>query len=277
MPSAALKSLCAGAREPERVRQIFANEGLVIIRQALPSTVCGPTADYLAAALEQISDLLAAYGIAPDAPDRGGQVERLLVSRGAEIPAEDRHVLRGHFPLSVRLGEELWRIPLHLADHPFLYDILGAKRLFMHMPPTARFVLPGNIEAAVPAHQDISYNKHLGAFCVVWAPLVDIDGACAGMAAYPRSHGCGELLNGASAASPDNWLPGIDTAKLERVELQPLAPGDVVVMSHETVHESMPNRSGRTRLSIDFRFFSDSSRSSKHFLDLAQRRVVAPA
>jgi len=276
MPSASLQSLCAGARDPARVRQIFADEGLVIIRQALPSTVCGPTAGYLVAALERISDLLAAYGIAPDAPDRGRQVERLLLSRGAEMPAEDRHLLRGHFPLSVRLGEELWRIPLHLADHPFLYDVLGAKRLFMHMPPTARFVLPGNVEAAVPAHQDISYNKHLGAFCVVWVPLVDIDGACGGMAGYPRSHGRGDLLKGVSAAA-DGWLPGIDTSKLERVELQPLAPGDVVVMSNETVHESIPNRSRRTRLSIDFRFFGGNSRSSKHFLDLAQRRVVAPA
>ena len=276
MPKASFQSLCADAQDPARVRQIFADEGLVIITQALPPSVCAPTVDYLAAALEQVSDLLAAYGIAPDAPDRGRQVERLLVSRGTEMPAADRHVLRGHFPLSVRLGEELWRIPLHLADHPFLYDILGAERLFMHMPPTARFVLPGNVEAAVPAHQDVSYNKHLGAFCVVWVPLVDIDGACGGMAAYPRSHGRGELLKGASAAA-DNWLPGIDTSQLQRVELQPLTPGDVVVMSNETVHESMPNRSGRTRLSIDFRFFGDNSRSSKHFLDLAQRRVVAPA
>ena len=277
MPSASFKSLCADAQDPARVKQIFAGEGLVIIRQALPPTVCGPTADYLVAALEQISDLLAAYGIAPDAPDRGKEVERLLLSRGAEMPAEDRHVLRGHFPLSVRLGEELWRIPLHLAEHPFLYDILAAERLFMHMPPTARFVLPGNVEAAVPAHQDISYNRHLGAFCVVWVPLVDIDEACAGMAAYPRTHGRGDLLKGASAAVAGGWIPGIETSTFERVELQPLAPGDVVVMSNETVHESMPNRSGRTRLSIDFRFFGDNSRSSKHFLDLAQRRVVAPA
>src|SRR5262249_62220932 len=104
----------------------------------------------------------------------------------------------------------------------------------------------------------------------------DIDGRCGGMAAYPRSHGRGELLKGASTAGADNWLPGVDTSELERVELHPLGPGDVVVMSNETVHESMPNRSGRTRLSIDFRFFGDNSRSSKHFLDLAQRRGVAP-
>jgi ectoine hydroxylase-related dioxygenase (phytanoyl-CoA dioxygenase family) len=192
------------------------------------------------------------------------------------VAAEDRQVLRGHFPLSVRLGEALWRVPLHLADQPFLYDFLATRRLFMHMPPTARFVLAGNVEAAVPPHQDITYNKHLGSFCVVWVPLVEIDRSCGGMAVFPRTQGLGELFAGEPVAPADGWIPAIDTSKMERVELQPLTPGDVVVMGNETVHESMPNRSGRTRLSIDFRFFGENSRSSKHYLDLAQRRVVAP-
>jgi ectoine hydroxylase-related dioxygenase (phytanoyl-CoA dioxygenase family) len=96
------------------------------------------------------------------------------------------------------------------------------------------------------------------------------------MAVFPRTQGGGELFRGATVAPSDGWIPAIDTAGLERVELQPLAPGDVVVMGEETVHESMANRSSRIRLSIDFRFFGDGSRSSKHYLDLAQRRVVAP-
>jgi ectoine hydroxylase-related dioxygenase (phytanoyl-CoA dioxygenase family) len=193
------------------------------------------------------------------------------------MPAEDRHVLLGHFPLPVRLGEALWQIPLKLAERPFLYDCLGATKLFVHMPPTARFVLPGNTTAAVPAHQDITYNKHLGPFCVVWAPLVEIDRACGGMAVYPRTQGRGELFAGNAVAPADGWMPAIDVGGLARVELEPLAPGDVVVMGNETVHESMPNRSARTRLSVDFRFFGDNSGSSKHYLDLAERRVVAPA
>ena len=97
------------------------------------------------------------------------------------------------------------------------------------------------------------------------------------MAVYPRTQGRGELFTGATVAPTDGWIPGIDVARFERVVLEPLAPGDVVVMGNETVHESMPNKSGRTRLSIDFRFFGDNSQSSKHYLDLAQRRVIAPA
>jgi len=259
---------------PARVRKVFEDEGIVVLKGVLPAAVCRATHDFLAAALDGMAGLFARYDVATDAPDCGKKVAQLLASPA--VPPEDRHVLLGHFPLSVRLNEALWQIPLALAEQPFLYQLLGVRKLFVHMPPTARFVLPGNEKAAVPAHQDVSYNKHLGTFCVVWVPLVAIDHACGGMAVYPRTQGRGELFTGDKVAPADGWIPGIDVADLARVELFPLAPGDVVVMGNETVHESMPNRSQRTRLSVDFRFFGDNSRSSKHYLDLAARRVVAP-
>jgi hypothetical protein len=266
----------AASEGPARARDVFQHEGIVVLKQALPAAVCRATYDFLAAALADMTDLFARYGIAIDAPDCGKQVAGLLAASAA-VPPEDRHVLLGHFPLSVRLDEALWRIPLALAEQPFLYELLSARKLFVHMPPTARFVLPGNEKAAVPAHQDVSYNKHLGPFCVVWVPLVEIDHACGGMAVYPRTQGRGELFAGDKVAPTEGWIPSIDVAGLARVELCPFAPGDVVVMGNETVHESMPNRSARTRLSVDFRFFGDASRSSKHYLDLAERRVVVPA
>jgi hypothetical protein len=272
----AIDRLAAGAGAHARAQEIFAAEGIVVLEQVLPAAVWRATHDYLAAALAATADLFGRYGIALDAPDCGEQAERLIAS-GARVPAEDRHVLLGHFPLPVRLGEALWQIPLSLAEQPFLYDLLGAQKLFVHMPPAARFVLPRNLKAAVPAHQDVTYNKHLGPFCVVWVPLVEIDQACGGMAVYPRTQGRGELFTGETVAPADGWIPGIDVARFERVVLEPLSPGDVVVMGNETAHESMPNKSGRTRLSIDFRFFGDNSHSSKHYLDLAQRRVIAPA
>ena len=276
-PVASMARLTVARSEgPARAREVFQDEGVVILKGVLPAPVCGATHDFLSAALAGMAGLFARYGIALDAPDCGQEVARLLDSP-ANVPPEDRHVLLGHFPLPVRLDEALWQIPLKLAEQPFLYQLLGAGRLFVHTPPTARFVLPGNAKAAVPAHQDVSYNKHLGPFCVVWVPLVSIDAACGGMAVYPRTQGRGELFAGDKVAPADGWIPGLDVADFARVELYPLAPGDVVVMGNETVHESMPNRSQRTRLSVDFRFFGDNTRSSKHYLDLAERRVVAPA
>ena len=276
-PVAAMARFSVAANEaPARARQIFADEGVIVIKQALPAAVCRATRDYLAAARDDMADLFARYGISVGAADCGAQVARLL-EEPVHVPSEDRHVLLGHSPLPVRLNEALWQIPLALAERPFLYELLGVRKLFVHMPPTARFVLPGNVKAAVPAHQDVTYNKHLGPFCVVWVPLVAIDRACGGMAVYPGTQGRGELFAGDAVAPADGWIPGVDVGGLARVELLPLAPGDVVVMGNETVHESMPNMSPRTRLSIDFRFFGDNSRSSKHYLDLAERRVVAPS
>jgi hypothetical protein len=278
MNRASVAAFRASASGPvSQAAHIFRDEGLVAVAGALPQSVVRSVTDFLTAALNDISRLFAKYAIELRDPDAGTKVERLLDTDAANVAAEDRHVLLGHFPLAVRLDETLWRIPLALADQAFLYEFLGAKRLFVHMPPTARFVLPGNVKAAVPAHQDVTYNKHLGPFCVVWVPLVEIDGSCGGMAVFPRTQGRGELYRGAMVAASDGWIPPIDTSELERVELQPLSPGDVAVMSNETVHESMPNRSSRIRLSVDFRFFGDNSSSSKHYLDLAERRVVAPA
>ena len=272
-----MAQITVGAGEgPARAREVFQEEGVVVLKGVLPAAFCDATHDFLSAALTAMAGLFARYGLALDAPDCGREVTRLLASPATVLP-EDRHVLLGHFPLPVRLDEALWQIPLKLAEQRFLYELLAASRLFVHMPPTARFVLPGNAKAAVPAHQDVTYNKHLGPFCVVWVPLVAIDAACGGMAVYPRTQGRGELFAGDKVAPADGWIAGIDVAGHARVALYPLAPGDVVVMSNETVHESMPNRSQRTRLSVDFRFFGDSSRSSKHYLDLAERRVVAPA
>jgi Phytanoyl-CoA dioxygenase (PhyH) len=276
-PAAAMAEFTVAAHEaPARARQIFRGEGVIVIKQAVPTAVCRATHDYLSIALGETAGLFARYGIAIDAPDSGAQVARLL-DDPATVPAEDRHVLLGHFPLPVRLDQALWQIPLALAAQPLLRTLLGATKLFVHMPPTARFVLPGNVNAAVPAHQDVTYNKHLGPFCVVWVPLVEIDRACGGMAVYPRTQGRGELFAGNTVAPADGWIPGVEVAGLERVALYPLAPGDVVVMGNETVHESMANLSSRTRLSVDFRFFGENSRSSKHYLDLSERRVIAPA
>jgi ectoine hydroxylase-related dioxygenase (phytanoyl-CoA dioxygenase family) len=204
-------------------------------------------------------------------------VVELLDGRGETLPPEHRHILLGYFPLAVRLGEALWEIPLSLAEGGFLQKVLRSEHLYVHMPPTARFVLPGNAKAAVPAHQDVSYNKHLSAFCVVWVPLVAIDRRCGGMAAYPRTEALGEIFAGPAVAPSEGWLPGIDLAGRERIELQPLAPGDAVILASGTAHESLPNSSDGIRLSVDFRFFGDPAHTSKHYLDLARRVVVAPA
>jgi hypothetical protein len=270
----------AADRPPALAKQVFDREGILIVKHLLPAQVVDTVREFLRRALAEVDQALRRYGLAIDDGDAAARLATLMESSPAELTERDRHLFLGHFPLDVRLGEPLRAIPRFLNAHPLLFELLAARKLYAHMPPTARYVLPHCSLARVPLHQDVSYNRHMGEFCVVWVPLVPIDFACGGMAAYARTHNAPEMVAERQRAASDGWLPPIEAGLpkgAERVVLAPLEPGDIVVLGQRTMHESMPNDSDRLRLSCDFRFFGERSHSSKHYLDIAADTVVAPA
>lgn len=211
------------------------------------------------------------YGVYPQLLDQAvlAEVRGFLESR---LPA-CRENPSGHFDLDTRLDPRLWTIPRLPALQALLHDILDSESLFMHMPPAARCVLPGNLAAGVPAHQDLSYNRHMSDFITVWVPLVDIDDDCGGVAVYEGSNAPCEI---AVPRDPQgHWLQGVSTRGYEAVHCK-LRGGDVLVLNKWIIHASMPNRATRTRLSIDYRFFGGQDSSSKHYLDLQTGVVIAP-
>ena len=275
-----LKDLSVDAGEAtEAAGQVFEREGILIARNLLPAEIVRTVADFLRDAVTEIDKAVRHYGFSLQDADAPERLTALMDDPLVKLSEHDRHMFLGHFPLEVRLAEPLRAIPRFLNSHPLLFALLSTRRLYAHMPPAARYVLPRCSLARVPLHQDISYNRHLGDFCVVWVPLVPIDMACGGMTAYARTHHAPELVEECKNAA-DGWLPPIDSGSADgtqRVVLAPLEPGDVVIMGKRTMHESMPNSSDRMRLSCDFRFFGEQSRSTKHYLDIAANTVVAPA
>lgn len=274
-----LQDLSVDAADTARGLEVFRREGVVVVKGLLPVALVERTAGFLRDELDRLDGLFRRYGIAKDDAAAPGQLAALMERPADQVPDKDKHIFLGHFPLEVRLADALRDIPRFVNGHPLLFEILATRRLFAHMPPTARFVIPNCALARVPPHQDISYNKHMGDFCVMWVPLVPIDRACCSMAIYPRTHALGELLADTGPSSTSEWLPPIEGeayGQADRVILEPLAPGDAVVFGPRTVHESMPNVSDRIRLSCDFRFFGEQVCSGKHFLDLARDTVVAP-
>ena len=144
----------------------------------------------------------------------------------------------------------------------------------MHLPPAARFILPGNTLAGVPPHQDLSYNRHLSSFITVWVPMVPVDDSCGGIAVY---EGSGFLPEQQVAhATSDFWLDPLVTDGFTEIHWN-MAPGDVLVLNSRIIHRSLPNLSDRIRLSVDYRFFGEGTSSTKHFLDLRTWDLVAPA
>jgi hypothetical protein len=276
-----LSDLAVEAAESSAVgRRIFAREGILVVRGFFPPAVIQPAAAFLDESLKQVDDLFLRYGLSMRGENASAEVTDLVTRRGSDIPEDHKHLFQGHFPLQVRLSEVLRALARFTNTQPLLFDLLATTRLFAHMPPTARYVLPHCSLAAVPPHQDISYNRHMGDFCVMWVPFVPIDSACGGMAAYRKTNAASEVLTGKLTAEAGGWLPPItsdDLENAERVVLAPLGVGDVVILDRRTIHESMPNQSDRVRLSCDFRFFGEHSHSTKHYLDLRSDTVVPPA
>lgn len=260
-------------------RDVFEREGLLVVKDLLPALAVHSVEHFLRTALAELEPIYTRYGLSMADPALAEQLSKLIHEPPRGLSASHKHTFLGHFPLDVRLDRALWTIPRALSRHPLLPALLGTRRLYAHMPPTARYVLPHCALARVPLHQDVSYNRHLTSFCVVWAPLVPIDEACAGMAAYPRSHTREEMLPTAAVNAAEGWLPPIDAASIDpaqRLVLSPLQPGDVVILAARTFHESLANHSDRVRLSVDYRFFGETARSTKHYLDIDADVVVAP-
>ncbi len=188
------------------------------------------------------------------------------------IPKDQRMVMSGHFPLETRLSRTLWQIPKLDSVREVLRAALGHDELFMHMPPTARFVLPGNKHAGVPAHQDTSYNKHMTDFVTLWVPLTRIDERCGGVAVFEGSGQPVELLEDREQKF---WLKGVPTDGFNKVHCT-MDIGDALLLNKWIIHESVPNTSNRIRYSIDTRYFSGREQSSKHLLDMQTWRVIEP-
>lgn len=249
----------------------FHRHGYAVLRGLIDPAVVEDLRAFLADAVRNdCAPDLAAMGVDVTASDTGEAVGRALA---APLSPRQKHLLAGHFPLDVRLSERLWAVPRQVRVREIMAACLASRRLFMHMPPAARFVLPGNGHAGVPPHQDTSYNPHMRRFAVLWVPLVPIDEACAGMSVYEGGDRRRAML---SQAERDLWLPAVDVTGLTEVECIPMAVGDAIVLDEFVVHRSLPNISDRIRLSIDYRFFPPQPEREKHALDLDQWTVLPP-
>ncbi|QOI43111.1 phytanoyl-CoA dioxygenase family protein [Leptospira interrogans] len=181
--------------------------------------------------------------------------------------------ISGHVSLEMRLSPILQLIPSLDSVKNVVSSILKSSNIFMHMPPTARFVLPGNINAAVPPHQDIVYNKHLSNFVTIWIPLVEIDNECGGVVVYEGSNFIYE--ENVKKEKESFWLEGLDVSNFTPKHCK-MKAGSLLALNKWIIHASMPNNSTRVRYSIDHRFFGELDSSSKHYLDLQNGKVISP-
>ena len=260
--------------------QDFRKLGYQIARGLLDREVVADVLVFLREEMEHVCEVLRSCGACvdnPEDPEAAASIETVVSGpafRG--FGRLERDTLSGNFVQATRLSERLWQIPRLRELQAALRDVLGTGRLYMHMLPSVRYVLSDNRHAAVPAHRDTSYNGHMTDFVTVWVPLVEIDDACGGVRVFEDS----AAHSSTSDAAPgmlDNglWFAGSETRAYKARDCI-LSPGDALFLDNGILHESLPNRSGRTRYSIDFRFFGENATTTKYYLDMQDWRVYAP-
>lgn len=248
------------------------SQGYQVVRGVIDAQTIQEVGGFLQEQSDRVMrDLNRALGVERTS-DAVEAIDRIYADdRLGEFSPELKMTMSGHFPLETRLSQRLWDIPKHPRVRAVLESLFNSQTLFMHMPPTARFVLPNNKHAGVPAHQDISYNKHMKTFVTMWVPFVEIDDECGGVAMFEGSGSEPERLENREQKF---WLNAVDATGFPRVHCK-MSPGDILLLNPWIIHESVPNRSQRTRFSIDFRFMPDGQSSEKHVLDM-QKWVVNP-
>jgi hypothetical protein len=252
----------------------FRSHGWQIIRGVLDASDIADLRSFLESEMELvIAQIRHALNCAPD-DDVSLAIERFCAMDGNynSLATDLRYALAGQYPLKVRLDEHIREVCRSQSLRSILNLVFPGERLRLHMPPMARFVLPNNLLAGVPPHQDISYNRHLSNFVTVWVPLVEVDDRCGGVSIFD---GTAELPEQLNELNRTVWLPAIEDLGYSKVACH-MRPGDLLLFTPLVVHESLPNTSDRVRFSVDFRFFGENSTSTKHYLELDTWAVVGP-
>lgn len=249
--------------------------GYDVVRGVVPAEVLDGVRGFLEGeVLATVDPILKELGLRDEAELRNALANgRITKDDYRSMGYEGRKAITGHLRLSARLSPVLHTIPRAAPVLELLRRVLDSDRIRMHIPPVARFVHPGNRLAGVPAHRDAVYNGHMTDFVTMWVPLVPIDGSCGGVTFYPGI----EPAPSESAQQDDDepWLSPVDTRSTAGIH-HDMAPGDVLVFDKSILHQSAPNTSDRTRLSIDFRFFGERDSSTKPYLDLETGETIHP-
>lgn len=250
-------------------------ERFAVVRQLVPAEIIARVRTFLESEVRPtVEPILGELGLAAEEDLRESIASQGIgLDQYRSLSETSRKGLTGQFRLEARLSEVLHEIPRSTQVHGLLKRVLGSEKVFMHLPPVARFVYPKNQMAWVPAHRDVVYNGHLSDFLVMWVPLVPIDDLCGGVEFFPE---VGLTSIDVVDLDPDKpWLSPVSTGTLKGVH-PAMEPGDVLLFDRHVVHQSVGNASDRTRLSIDFRFFGEYDSSTKSFLDLNTGEATHP-
>lgn len=239
---------------------LFESKGYCVVRDVIDKQLINGIKLFLNSRLKEI---LLKYSYIENLPN-------FISENFDRFSSDEKHLLSGHFDLETRLSEILVSILDAELLTSIIKEILEDDNPKLHLPPTARWVLPHSKYARVPPHQDIAYNASLKSFVVAWVPFTVLSEKCGGVRVYPKDKK-NTVYNPKKGTF---WLDPIPTPRTGihcQIEI-----GDALLLDPYIIHQSMPNISTYPRISIDYRFYKSTINSAKHFMYINDRIIIAP-
>ena len=251
----------------------YKNDGVQLLRNVISIRAVNRVKAILLKSLSNNYEKLSGMGFCKNGVLDNNAISNALYNKDVNFDHETRMLLTGQFPKKVRLDKEIINLASERGLIKAINNCTGLRVDKLHMPPMARFVTPGHSNAAVPPHQDSSYNKHMSNFVTVWIPLVNITKTCGGVSVYP---GVKEEVEITQTTKNGQWFEALNTKNISSVDCVPMGAGDALVMNKNTIHRSMLNMSKITRISLDLRYIPEESYSTKHYLNLNSMETIKP-
>ena len=230
-------------------REQFLRDGYLVRRGVLDDARLEPLRQVFSRTVDQLARRWQDEGFVSDLHE-DLPFDRRFAAIRAQLPAK--------FPTSWRrvlVSPEvyaLWQQPELLG---IARSVVGDE-VYAHGVWNGRPREPHNHVQKVLWHQDAHYYKAWdptdGRLLTMWMPLVPVDAESGCLEVAPRSHTRGwiERTHGYNGlfTVPDHVL-----ADFQGVAVN-MDPGDVLIFSDTTLHQSLDNTSDRVRWSIDIRF-----------------------
>ncbi|GDY11859.1 phytanoyl-CoA dioxygenase [Planctomycetota bacterium] len=248
--------------QPERLRQLADEHGVVLIRNAIDR-----------GAVEAVRWMLLERCRTAGWLKEGQPMADARAAPGIEIGEDVANpVWKAWYQSVQRLR------PFHaLSEAPVLQaalaGILGGP-VYTHLRHIARSIGPTSAAWTTPPHQDYWYIGGTPDTWTAWIPIGDCPETLGGLAVLPGSHKRGVLpkrraTGGAGGLEVDGELPTSWT-------WEPLRSGDALLFHSYTVHQGRDNRSQSIRLSADMRFQRRSDPIRRGSLEVHLRCLTWP-
>ena len=229
--------------------QTYDRDGVIVLRDVVPLDVIAELRELFAATVDRLATQWHSEGFITD-PRPDLPFETRFAALREQLPAR--------FPTSWRkilvspTVYKLWQLPQLVGP---VRSLLGDE-LYAHGVWNGRPREPNSPIQKVLWHQDAHYyrdwNPADGGLVSVWIPLVAVEesSACLEMALGSHRQGQFPRFRG------ENRLFTIAEKDLDGYERQAMvmAPGDALLFTDTTLHQSLDNTSDHVRWSIDIRF-----------------------